>query len=319
MVDWATMSETLSPPASAPAQEPKKHHYLPEFYLSAWCGADGKLERYVNRNGCIKTRRFTTGQVGYRTDLYRLLSANIPDRTTIERHHFEQLDNAPAPVIARLNRDRSPTLSEADKEAVARFMISLPARNPWGIAMGQQISRETYGLALGDETDARDLGLPENRTIWKQINEENPHFVADSTLMQMIEVSIDEEIFERFIRMRAWAVLDYESVSRNHYISIRLIRSPTMTVPKKPTRGRPRLYKYGTELYTIRIPKGLADQIEGAMAKIKTASGNRDATKAAILLDGLKRRLKSLENRDPTTRRTIEAIEQAEARILKKE
>jgi len=38
-----------------------------------------------------------------------------------------------------------------------------------------------------------------------------------------------------------------------------------------------------------------------------------------ILLDGLKRRLKSLENRDPTTRRTVEVIEQAEARVRKKE
>jgi hypothetical protein len=58
------MSETLSPPASAPVQEPKKDHYLPDFYLSAWCGADRKLERYVNRNGIIRTARFTTGQVG---------------------------------------------------------------------------------------------------------------------------------------------------------------------------------------------------------------------------------------------------------------
>ena len=200
------MSEPLSPPASAPVQESKKHHYLPEFYLSAWC-TDGKLERYLNRNGTIHTRRFTSGQVGYREDLYRLLSATVADRTIIERHHFEQLDNAAARVVARLNRDIAPILSEADKEIIARFMISLPARNPWGIAVGQKISRETYGLALSDETDARDLGLPENRTIWKQINDENPHFVADSTLMQMIEVSTDEKLIDRFARMH-WAVFD---------------------------------------------------------------------------------------------------------------
>ena len=47
-------------------------------------------------------------------------------------------------------------------------MISLPARSPWGIAKGQKISRETCGLGLSDPTDARDLGLPENQTVWKQ-------------------------------------------------------------------------------------------------------------------------------------------------------
>jgi len=38
------------------------------------------------------------------------------------------LDSAAAPVVARLNRDRSPTLNEADKQALARFILALPAR-----------------------------------------------------------------------------------------------------------------------------------------------------------------------------------------------
>lgn len=44
-------------------QEPKKHHYLPKIYLSAWCGTDGRLERYVNRGGRIHTRRFPRSPV----------------------------------------------------------------------------------------------------------------------------------------------------------------------------------------------------------------------------------------------------------------
>jgi hypothetical protein len=92
-----------------------------------------------------------------------------------------------------------------------------------------------------------------------------------------------------------------------------------MTATKKRARGRPRLYKDGTELYTIRIPKGLAAVIEAAMVKIRHSSGDRDANKAAILLDSLKRRLKGLENRDPTMRRMIDQIERAEAAVLMKD
>jgi Protein of unknown function (DUF4238) len=201
------MSVSLKAAVSKPVQEPKKHHYLPEFYLSAWCGADGRLERYVNRNGSIKTRRFATGQVGYREDLYRLLSANIPDRTALERHHFEQLDNAAAPVIARLNRDRSPIPNEADKQALARFILSLPARNPWGIATGRKIARETYGLELGDADFSKEIGAPPNRTVWQMLEAGNPHFVADTTLVQMIEVSTNEKMIERLVGMN-WAVWD---------------------------------------------------------------------------------------------------------------
>jgi len=196
-----------APSAVAQLQESKKHHYLPEFYLAAWCGADGRLERYVNRNGTIHTRRFPPGQVGYRNDLYRLLSATVTDRTVLERNHFEQLDSNAALAINRLRIDKSPRLSEVEKEAITRFVLSLPARSPSGIEMGQQIARETYGLVLSDEAHARDLGLPENRTVWKQIIEENPHFVADSTLIQMIEASTDDKYIARIMRMN-WGVWD---------------------------------------------------------------------------------------------------------------
>lgn len=104
------MSVCLKAAVSKPVQEPKKHHYLPEFYLSAWCGADGRLERYVNRNGSIKTRRFATGQVGYREDLYRLLSANIPDRTALERHHLTpQHRSLPGSIVIGRRYQTRPT------------------------------------------------------------------------------------------------------------------------------------------------------------------------------------------------------------------
>lgn len=201
------MSETVSSPRTALVQEPKKHHYLPEFYMAAWCGADGKLERYVNRRGTIHTRRFTPGQVGYRTDLYRLLSADLPDRTFIERHHFEQLDNAAAPVIARLNRDWPIRLTTAEKVALARFILSLPARSPWGIATSRKIARETYGLELGDADFNKEIGVPPNQTVWQMIEAGNPHFVADSTLVQLVEISTDQTKIDRLVRMH-WAVWD---------------------------------------------------------------------------------------------------------------
>jgi hypothetical protein len=89
-----------------------------------------------------------------------------------------------------------------------------------------------------------------------------------------------------------------------------------MTVAKKKApRGRPRLYKDGTELYTLRIPKGMAVHIEAAIAHVKLATADVGASKAAILIDALKRRLRALENRDPNTKKTADKIEQAEARL----
>lgn len=188
------------------AQEPKKHHYLPEFFTSAWC-RDGQLIRYVNRGGTIHTRPFSPGQIGYRKDLYRLLSAQFEDRTIIERHHFEQIDNAAAPAFEMMNSAKRPLLTARDRYAVARFALSLPARNPWGIAKGQDIAREVYGLNLSDAADAEALGLAPNRTIWQEMIEKHPKFVEDSTLFQMIEASTNGKLIERVYKME-WNVWD---------------------------------------------------------------------------------------------------------------
>ena len=70
-----------------------------------------------------------------------------------------------------------------------------------------RFAREVYGLALGDVDDAKAVGLAPNRTIWQEVEKENPHFVSDSTLIQMIEASTAPALVERLIRMQ-WNVWD---------------------------------------------------------------------------------------------------------------
>ena len=80
----------------------------------------------------------------------------------MERHHFEKLDNDAALVIESLIRAKgNRPLTESDKEILAKFLLSLPARSPWGIALGATIAREVYGLS--SEEDAKEVGLPQGQ------------------------------------------------------------------------------------------------------------------------------------------------------------
>jgi hypothetical protein len=190
-----------------PAQEPKKHHYLPEFYTRAWCGPNGRLIRYVKRRGTVHTREFTPGGVGYRYDLYRLLSETIKDRTTIERHHFERIDNAAAPVFDRMNREARPNLSREDRIAVTEFILALPARNPWMMKRNTETARRVYGATLSDPEGAKAIGLPTHRTIWTEIIRQNPYFIADTTLLHAVEASTNPTLIARVVDMH-WKVHD---------------------------------------------------------------------------------------------------------------
>lgn len=179
-------------------QEPKKHHYLPEFYTGAWC-EKGKLIRYVNRNGTIHTRSFTPGQVGYRKDLYRLSPA-FEDGTAIERHHFERIDNAAAPVFARMNHDASPIFTQNDKEVVALFLLSMPARHPWNIAKAQKLARDGGAIKYDRESAAVLFGADSQATV-------DQYFLSDFTLHTLVEASTMASIVDRLIRMH-WNVWD---------------------------------------------------------------------------------------------------------------
>jgi hypothetical protein len=56
---------------------PRKHHYVPVFYLKQWTGTDGRLCEYKNSGGQILTRQTFPAGTGYERDLYRV--EGLPD------------------------------------------------------------------------------------------------------------------------------------------------------------------------------------------------------------------------------------------------
>lgn len=51
---------------------PRKHHYVPVFYLKQWTGTDRQLCEYKSLGGRILTRRTFPDGTGYEKDLYRV-------------------------------------------------------------------------------------------------------------------------------------------------------------------------------------------------------------------------------------------------------
>ena len=85
----------------------------------------------------------------------------------------------------------------------------------------------------------------------------------------------------------------------------------------KRSRGRPRLYRHGTELMSLRVPAGMSMLIRSAIAQLRLQPGCRDAPVATFLLEGLKRQIRSLENQDPLAREALQRIERREAELMR--
>jgi hypothetical protein len=75
-------------------------------------------------------------------------------------------------------------------------------------------------------------------------------------------------------------------------------------------RGRPRIHPKGTEVVSFRAKAGFKTLLGFVISAVKIANQQTHDSDVAIILDALKVRLRSLENRAPErTAKAISAIE----------
>lgn len=112
---------------------PSKHHFLPEFYLRRWAGADGKFTRFTQvREGAMAVRRVHPSQAGFKTDLYRLPGDHKDDMAAqlLEWGFFSHVDNDAARALAILHSEAPANWASDTRSGWSRFLLSLLHRTP---------------------------------------------------------------------------------------------------------------------------------------------------------------------------------------------
>jgi hypothetical protein len=139
---------------------PRKHHYLPEFYLNRWA-CNGKVVRYLRPRGHgneLDTRRVAPGAVAYERDLYQLPDLADPsDSQALELKFFQQIDDRAAVALSKL--DQLIEGSADDRIALSRFLLSLLHRSPSRLALiRQELAEQVTGAPFqglqGDHYEA---------------------------------------------------------------------------------------------------------------------------------------------------------------------
>ena len=111
-----------------------KHHYIPQFYLKPWQGADGKLEVFHRRtDGLIVSKRMHRKATGYAVDLYKLPGVSFADEHKMESAFMAPIDDEAVHARDLLLGDITPAGGRT-RNAWARFVLSLMLRNPEEVA-----------------------------------------------------------------------------------------------------------------------------------------------------------------------------------------
>jgi hypothetical protein len=111
--------------------EPRRHHYIPPSYLEGRYDREGSLSCYQWVTNKVICRRLSSKSTAFERDLYALAHTPEEYRQAHEKYVNQAVDNDGALV---LNKFRSGVgadqLTAAERLAWARFVISLPLRNP---------------------------------------------------------------------------------------------------------------------------------------------------------------------------------------------
>lgn len=160
--------------------EPKKHHYIPIFYLRAWAGSNGMLCEFSRPYRKLATKWRHPSATGYQEGLYTMPGLPPEHAQFIEKSYMAITDELAARAHRALLawRDASSELVPDEKIAWARFLYALVIRTPEQIfRLEQKILAELPGMI--DEyrlryPDMRSFSDPEDFNSFKARYIANP-------------------------------------------------------------------------------------------------------------------------------------------------
>ncbi|AZQ67320.1 DUF4238 domain-containing protein [Silicimonas algicola] len=114
--------------------QPKKHHYIPSFYLKRWAGVDDRICEFSRPwKTQVRPRRVHPNATGYQLGLYSFLYSSEPNKQTVEERFFKDIDDKGASSLFELENNKGVLSRECIKD-FSRFIISLEIRCPEDIA-----------------------------------------------------------------------------------------------------------------------------------------------------------------------------------------
>lgn len=85
-------------------EDTDNHHFVPQFYLSQWCGEDDKLQEYgrVPPTMEIRSRRRGPRSTGFVPNLYTLPGVTEETKQNVEKVFYQKVDTEASKVRDKL-------------------------------------------------------------------------------------------------------------------------------------------------------------------------------------------------------------------------
>lgn len=126
-----------------PPNPPRRHHFVPQFFLEAWANAEGKIAAYKKLpNGDVALSWRSPKSVGYREHLYSFPELGEA-AVALETGLLKRLDDRAAKIIQRMIHSTG-ELEIDDMVWWSHFLLSLIVRNPESVTALKRAALEMW-------------------------------------------------------------------------------------------------------------------------------------------------------------------------------
>ncbi|WP_082584841.1 DUF4238 domain-containing protein [Caulobacter sp. Root655] len=193
--------------------EPRKHHYLPEFYLKRWAtNGEGKVCVYRRPHGIVDVRWLHPAGVGFQKDLYTIPSRADPvARQEMETGFMTPIDTQAANALAYIaaHGARPPNLKL--QQGWSRFVLSLLYRHPRQIEFIRTKVRENDETTWSDlERNYDAIRGPDDPSTYREYRETTGKAICDETEAQLIRSMIDSAWIGDHLTRMHWNFITLE-------------------------------------------------------------------------------------------------------------
>lgn len=225
--------------------EPRNHHYIPEFYLSRWARGDGRVAIFSRPQLKVVISWRTPEHTGYEPGLYSLVGASPETAQVLEKIFMARvIDEEAAKALAFVIEHRGRGMTASHATRIVRFILSLRARHPAAI---DRIRREGKRILFDelerDPSEYQALRGPNDPPDLKAFVMQRPSLqVQNFGLLQLPELITNKDLVLRVSGMH-WRVVDCASAGidlvtsdRPAYVKGSLIEGPCLALlPASPT------------------------------------------------------------------------------------
>ncbi|KXV71936.1 hypothetical protein AD951_01370 [Acetobacter malorum] len=221
---------------------PRKHHFIPAFYLAQWAALNGQLIEWSKPFESVKPIRRHPNATGFQEYLYTF-HALLPElRQWFEQNFLKDTDDFASQALKEIIKGRFDALNIRQKSAWVRFMMSLDLRHPDVVSEIRELIEALWTKHDRFTKDAYENSRSpvDPQTFSDYLDELSPDGQTRAQVDLLVRFMDNPTIGRRIICM-PWAVLDVSTsaerlLTSDWPINLALGGIPaSVTLPISPT------------------------------------------------------------------------------------